>query len=218
MVRALARAAHGLVPEVGIAPEHLRLRPHAADELSHYSTAAFDVDSSFRSAGPSSRGCQPRHFDLSQHSEHSGQGQSWTRRPVSATSRRGRDRGRRRPHHARAALDAYTEDEVGGEQRVVLRLSPNIAPIKVAVLPLLKRPACRRRTADLRSRFRMLADTSPAAIGKRYRRHDEWVRRWRHRRRRVRGGPHRDLPRARHAEQQRIPASVARGRLERRLG
>ena len=69
---------------------------------------------------------------------------------------------------------AYQEDEVGGEKRVVLRLTPQIAPIKVAVLPLSKKLAepAERIAADLRRRFAVDSDTS-GAIGRRYRRQDE---------------------------------------------
>ena len=74
-------------------------------------------------------------------------------------------------------IDAYREEEVRGETRVVLRLHPDLAPYKVAVLPLLKkRPEivelCHRIKADLQRDMMAVYDDT-AAIGKLYRRQDE---------------------------------------------
>ena len=73
-------------------------------------------------------------------------------------------------------VDAYREEEVEGETRVVLGLDPTIAPIKAAVLPLVKKDGMPETATalydDLRKRFRCFYDDS-GAIGRRYRRMDE---------------------------------------------
>jgi glycyl-tRNA synthetase len=74
-------------------------------------------------------------------------------------------------------IDAYREEEVRGEKRVVLGIHPDLAPYKVAVLPLLKkRPEivelCHRIKDDLK-RHTMAVYDDTAAIGKLYRRQDE---------------------------------------------
>jgi glycyl-tRNA synthetase len=72
--------------------------------------------------------------------------------------------------------DAYTEDEVGGEQRTVLKLHPRLAPFKAAIFPLVKKEGmpekARAITANLRKRFNVMYDEK-GAIGRRYRRQDE---------------------------------------------
>jgi glycyl-tRNA synthetase len=72
--------------------------------------------------------------------------------------------------------DAYHEEEVEGETRVVLRLHPRLAPIKVAVFPLVKKDGlpevARRIVEDLRGAFPLFYDES-GSIGRRYRRQDE---------------------------------------------
>ena len=73
-------------------------------------------------------------------------------------------------------VDAYDEDEIGGEQRTVLRLHPVLAPVKVAVLPLVRKDGqpelARRVWSGLRERFQAEYDEG-GAIGRRYRRQDE---------------------------------------------
>jgi glycyl-tRNA synthetase len=73
-------------------------------------------------------------------------------------------------------VDAYHEDEVEGETRVVLRLSPKIAPIKAGIFPLVKRDGmpeiALKIRDDLRQHFQVFYDES-GAIGRRYRRQDE---------------------------------------------
>jgi glycyl-tRNA synthetase len=74
-------------------------------------------------------------------------------------------------------LDAYDEDEVNGEKRVVLRFSKNTAPVQVAVVPLSKKEnliaVAREVTSSLRRRFRVEYDQTGGHIGRRYRRQDE---------------------------------------------
>ncbi|MDQ3077190.1 MAG: glycine--tRNA ligase [bacterium] len=74
--------------------------------------------------------------------------------------------------------DAYTEDELGGEKRVFLKLSPTIAPVKVAVFPLLKnKPAliekAREVFTNLKKTITGVVFDDNGNIGKRYRRQDE---------------------------------------------
>ncbi len=170
--------------ELGIRPDHLRLRPHDQDELSHYSSATSDVEYLFPSAGGGARwqeleGIANRgDFDLTQHAAFSGQKLEY----VDTAS------GERYVPHViepaagadRAALafliDAYDEDEIEGETRTVLRLHPRLAPIKAAVLPLVRKDGqpelAREVHRSLRDRFQVEYDEG-GAIGRRYRRQDE---------------------------------------------
>jgi len=73
-------------------------------------------------------------------------------------------------------IDAYTEEEVNGESRVVLKLDPRLAPVKVAVLPLSKKPDLVETTnkvaQSLRDKWQIEVDVTQS-IGRRYRRQDE---------------------------------------------
>ena len=72
--------------------------------------------------------------------------------------------------------DAYDEDEIGGEQRTVLRLMPKMAPIKVAVLPLVNKEGQPERAREIYEELRELMPSefdTGGSIGKRYRRQDE---------------------------------------------
>jgi glycyl-tRNA synthetase len=163
--------------DVGMAPERLRWHAHAPDELAHYAKAAYDIEFEFAFGWQELEGVHHRgDFDLRQHSEHSGKDQSYTDPdtkerylPVVVETSVGVDRSM-----LALLTSAYHEDEIGGEKRVVLRLRPAIAPIKVAVLPLSKKLAepSERLAADLRRRFAVDFDL-PGSIGKRYRRQDE---------------------------------------------
>ncbi len=173
---------------LGIRPDHLRLRAHDAEELSHYSSATSDIEYLFPFAtrreadgarwseleGIANRG----DFDLNQHSEHSGQKLEYV---DTATAERyvphviepaaGADRAT-----LAFLVDAYDEDEIGGERRTVLRLHPQLAPVKVAVLPLVRKDGqpelAHEVHRDLRRRLQAEYDEG-GAIGRRYRRQDE---------------------------------------------
>ena len=165
--------------DLGMREENLQFRKHADDELSHYSAGTYDVDYRFPWGWDELEGIANRtDFDLSAHMEHSGKDLRYFDAEANE---------RFVPYVIEPAagatrttfaflIDAYTEDEVGGEQRVVLRLDPRLAPIKVAVLPLSKKPELievSRRVADeLRRRFVVEHDVTQS-IGKRYRRQDE---------------------------------------------
>jgi glycyl-tRNA synthetase len=164
---------------LGIDAEHLRLRAHDADELSHYSSATSDVEYLFPFGWSELEGIANRgDYDLSQHAKFSGEKLEWV------DSQTGE---RYVPHVIEPAAgvgrsmlafmcDAYDEDELGGEQRTVLRLHPALAPVKVAVLPLLRRDGhpekARAVYEELRRHMKAEYDDG-GAIGRRYRRQDE---------------------------------------------
>ncbi|MEY3342189.1 MAG: glycyl-tRNA synthetase [Actinomycetota bacterium] len=165
--------------DLGIPAEMLRLRAHDADELSHYSAGTADVEFMYPWGWGELEGIAQRtNFDLTQHSNHSGQrldffDQSTNERyvPFVIEPAAGVNRAM-----AAFLLAAYDEDEVGGEARTILRLHPRLAPFKVAVLPLSKKdtltPLAREIFASLSERYMVEYDDTQS-IGKRYRRQDE---------------------------------------------
>ena len=165
--------------DLGIRADHLRLREHDADELSHYSSATADVEYLFPIGWSELEGIANRGaFDLTQHAEFSGEKLEYfdpqTKEryvPHVVEPAAGADRA------ALAFLvDAYDEEEVAGEQRTVLKLHPRIAPVKVAVLPLVRKDGqpelAREVYGALRGRLQSEYDEG-GSIGKRYRRQDE---------------------------------------------
>ena len=164
----------------GVEPTRLRLREHAPDELAHYAKKAVDVEYRFPFGWKELEGVHNRgDFDLSRHSEASGEKLEYFDQatdehvvPWIVETAGGADRAT-----FTFLIDAYREEEVRGEQRVSLALHPDLAPYKVAVLPLLKkRPEivdlCHRLKADLQRHMMAVYDDT-AAIGKLYRRQDE---------------------------------------------
>jgi glycyl-tRNA synthetase len=164
---------------LGIRPDHLRLRPHDADELSHYSSATSDIEYLFPIGWSELEGIANRgDFDLTRHSEYSGQkleyvdtvtGERYIPHVIEPAA--GADRAL-----LAFVVDAYDEDEIEGEKRTVLRLHPLIAPVKVAVLPLVRKDGQPELASeiyrDLRERVQAEYDEG-GAIGRRYRRQDE---------------------------------------------
>ncbi len=164
---------------VGISPDKLRFHAHEPDELAHYAKAAFDIQYEFPFGWQEFEGIHNRtDFDLSRHQEYSGKkleyvdtvsGERFV--PYIIETSLGADR-----LALVALVDAYREEEVGGEQRVVLGLSPAIAPIKAGVFPLVKKDGmpefARRIYDDLRRWFPAFYDDG-GSIGRRYRRQDE---------------------------------------------
>jgi glycyl-tRNA synthetase len=164
----------------GVTPARLRLREHAPDELAHYAKKAIDVEYRFPFGWKELEGIHNRgDFDLSRHSEASGESLEYFDQatgehvtPWIVETAAGADRAA-----FTFLIDSYREEEVRGEKRVSLALHPDLAPYKVAVLPLLKkRPEivelCHRLKADLQ-RHTMAVYDDTAAIGKLYRRQDE---------------------------------------------
>src|SRR2546426_1639197 len=164
----------------GVTPSRLRFREHAPDELAHYAKKAVDVEYRFPFGWKELEGIHNRgDFDLSRHAEASGENLEYfdpaTEEhfiPFIVETAGGPDRAA-----FTFLIDSYREEEVRGETRVVLGLNPDLAPYKVAVLPLLKkRPEivelCHRLRADLALDTIAVYDDT-AAIGKLYRRQDE---------------------------------------------
>jgi len=164
---------------LGIRPDHLKLRPHDADELSHYSSATSDVEYLYPIGWSELEGIANRgDFDLTQHAQHSGEkleyfdtasGERYVPHVIEPAAGVGRT--------VLAVLcDAYDEEEVAGEQRTLLRLHPRLAPIKVAVLPLVRKdgqPELAHEVFEaLRGQLQAEYDEG-GSIGKRYRRQDE---------------------------------------------
>ena len=163
---------------IGLNPDKLRLRAYDKDELSHYSQATSDIEYEFPFGWKELEGIAHRGaFDLTQHTTHSGKElsvfdeetkQSYI--PHVVESSVGVDR-----LFLTILFDAYDEDEAEGEQRVVLRFAPSIAPIKAAFLPLTKKqiePMRKIYNQIKKTGLSVLFDES-GSIGKRYRRQDE---------------------------------------------
>ena len=164
---------------LGIRPERLRLRPHGPDELSHYSSATSDIEYLYPIGWSELEGIANRgDFDLRQHAEYSGEklefvdsgtGDRYVPHVIEPAAGLGRT--------VLALLcDAYGEEEVEGRQRTVLHLHPIVAPVKVAVLPLVNKDGqpekARAIYEDVRARMPAEYDAG-GSIGKRYRRQDE---------------------------------------------
>jgi glycyl-tRNA synthetase len=178
--------------DLGIRPDHLRLREHPQEELSHYSSATSDVEYLFPSTdsvggarwseleGIANRG----DFDLTQHARYSGekldyfdQGSGERYVPHVIEPAAGADRAL-----LAFMVDAYDEELVErqgageGERRTVMRLHPRLAPVKAAVLPLVGKEGqpelAREVHRAVRERVQAEYDEG-GAIGRRYRRQDE---------------------------------------------
>ena len=164
----------------GLRESHLRIRPHEADELSHYSRATSDIEYLFPIGWSELEGIANRgDFDLTQHTQFSGTKLEYV---DSVTGER------YVPHVIEPAggvdrallaflVDAYDEEVVAERQRTVLRLHPQIAPVKAAILPLIAKsePLVQKATAlyeETRRRHSVEYDDN-GAIGRRYRRQDE---------------------------------------------
>ena len=165
---------------LGMKRENLRLREHGRNELAHYAQGCSDIEYNFPFGWAELEGIANRtDFDLKQHSKFSGKDLQYQDKvtnekffPYVIEPSGGVDRA------ALAFLvDAYHEEEVEGRTRVVLRLSKPLAPIKVAVLPLLKSnheivTLSKKIKNDLQRYFTCMYNDT-AAIGKLYRRQDE---------------------------------------------
>ena len=163
----------------GIKQDHLRKREHATDELSHYSSGTTDIEFLYPFGWGELEGVAKRgSFDLDQHAKFSGKDLTYfdedtkTRfRPWVIEPALGVDRAM-----LAFMLDAYDEDVVDNEERIVLRLDPRLAPIKVAVYPLLRKlgqPEKAIAIRDALKRHFTVAYDQAGSIGRRYRRQDE---------------------------------------------
>jgi glycyl-tRNA synthetase len=166
---------------LGIRAEKLRFHEHGPDELAHYAKRAFDIEYEFPFGWQEFEGVHNRtDFDLRRHQEYSGRKQEYVD-PV--------DRNKRYLPYVietavgvgrvvlAALVDAYHEEQVEGEERVVLKLHPRLAPVKVAVLPLVKKDGMPEMAERIQKDFRAAGINSffddSGSIGKRYRRLDE---------------------------------------------
>ena len=174
--------------DLGVSKDRLRVRPHDADELSHYSKATYDIEYLFPWGWGEIQGIANRtDFDLKAHSERSGhsltyfdQAENKRFTPYVVEPAAGVDRA-----VMTFLVDAYTEEEAptasgGTQKRVVLKLHPAIAPVKVSVLPLSRNerlvPLAREvydtvRRSGAVDGFVQYDDAQ--SIGRRYRRQDE---------------------------------------------
>ncbi len=165
--------------ELGIRPENLILRPHDADELSHYSSATSDIEYLFPMGHSELEGIANRgDFDLTQHAKFSGEkleyfdqqtGERYVPHVIEPAA--GVDRAT-----LAFIVDAYWTEEVEGRTRNVLSLHPRLAPVKVAVLPLVRKEGMDDKAREIFETIRHKIGAEydeKGAIGKRYRRQDE---------------------------------------------
>ncbi len=165
--------------ELGIDEAKLRWHEHGPNELAHYAKAAYDIEFEFPFGWREIEGVHNRtDFDRSRHKEATGVDLSFfddqTKErfvPYIIETSAGVDR-----MMLVCLCNGYREEEVKGEKRVSLSLSPKVAPIKVAVFPLVKKhgmpEVARKIYADLQKHFKCFYDEK-SAVGRRYRRMDE---------------------------------------------
>jgi glycyl-tRNA synthetase len=165
---------------LGVREEKLRFHEHGPDELAHYAKKAFDIEYEFPFGWKEFEGIHNRtDFDLARHQEHSGKRLEYIDAPTNE---------RFLPYVIETSMgvdrtmlvllaDAYREEEVDGEERVVLSLDPKVAPVKAAVFPLVKKDGLPEMATKLQAELRAAAVPSfydqAGAIGRRYRRQDE---------------------------------------------
>jgi glycyl-tRNA synthetase len=163
----------------GMTPGKLRFHPHAPEKLAHYAKAAVDIEYEFPFGWGEVEGIHNRtNFDLSRHMDCSGKSMEYYDEaskekfvPFIIETSAGASRS------LMAFLtDAYREEELEKETRVVLRFHPRLAPFKAAILPLVNRDGMdtigRDTYRDLQRDFAVFYDDS-GSIGRRYRRQDE---------------------------------------------
>src|SRR5213082_2547293 len=165
--------------DLGLRRSMLRVREHSAEERSHYSSGTSDIEYFYPIGWQELEGVANRgDFDLTQHTEHSGTKLEFV----------GQDGERYTPYVIEPAVsierifvallcDAYHEEVVADRDRVVLRLHPQVAPVKAAILPLVPRDegmATRARALYEELRLHHVVEHDEGGqIGRRYRRQDE---------------------------------------------
>ncbi len=164
---------------LGLNPAKLRWHQHGEGELAHYAKAAYDIEYEFPFGWNEIEGIHNRtDFDLQRHQEASGKKLEYFEQatnerfvPYIVETSAGADRVT-----LTTLVDAYREEEVEGDTRVVLGFHPSIAPIKVGVFPLVKKDGmpefATRLYHDLKRQVPAFYDDS-GAVGRRYRRMDE---------------------------------------------
>jgi glycyl-tRNA synthetase len=190
--------------QLGIRSEKLRPREQGKDELAHYSIGTTDIEYMFPFAdepqeleGVAHRG----DFDLKAHMAKSGKDLSYfdeelwakaDKSPYGGEKKKEQEAKSKMPYRfvphviepsagadrftLAVLCEAYTEDEVGGEARTVMRFHPRLAPIKAAILPLVNKEGmpeiAHKLYRELKSEFNVFYDDG-GAVGRRYRRQDE---------------------------------------------
>jgi glycyl-tRNA synthetase len=166
--------------EMGIRKEKLRFHEHGPDELAHYAKTAFDIEYEYPFGWKEFEGVHNRtDFDLSRHQE-------FSKKRLAYIDPAG---GKRFvPYVIETAVgvdrtllvvlaDAYVEEKVEGEERVLLSLDPSLAPLKTAVFPLVKKDGLPEIAQKLHQELIKAAVPSfydaAGSIGRRYRRQDE---------------------------------------------
>jgi glycyl-tRNA synthetase len=164
----------------GIDPAKLRLRDHDPEELAHYSTATADVEYEYPFGWGELEGIACRtDFDLGRHSEASGTDllyfdpqtkekyTPYVIEPAGGINRMA----------LTFLIDAYEEEQLEKDTRVVLHLHPRIAPITVGVFPLVKKDGMPEKAREIEETLRRAGMATfydeKGAIGRRYRRQDE---------------------------------------------
>ena len=165
--------------ELGLAPARLRWHEHSGAELAHYARAAYDIEYEFPFGWNEIEGIHNRgDFDLTRHQESSGkkleyfdQAANARYLPYIVETSAGADRVA-----LTVLVDAFREEQIEGETRTVLGFHPRVAPVKVAVFPLVNKDGMPEVSLelfhDLRKKFPAFYDDG-GAIGRRYRRQDE---------------------------------------------
>ncbi|MFR8087199.1 MAG: glycine--tRNA ligase [Lachnospirales bacterium] len=163
---------------LGLSKEHLRLRDHSPEELAFYSRGTSDIEYTFPFGWGELWGIADRtDYDLMRHQEHSGEDMSYFDQvsgeryvPYCIEPSLGADRVT-----LAFLCEAYDEEELeGGDMRTVLRFSPKLAPVKLAVLPLSKKLNEKAEEVfSLLSAHYAAQYDDTGSIGKRYRRQDE---------------------------------------------
>jgi len=164
---------------LGITEENLKLEPHKPENLAHYAKAAVDIEYRFPMGWQEIEGIHNRtDFDLKAHQEKSGKNLEYHDQltnekftPWVIETSAGVERS-----ILVCLCDAYSEDEIGGEKRTVLKFHRHVAPVKAAIFPLQKNPELQdiatKLFKDLKERWNCQYDVA-GNIGRRYRRQDE---------------------------------------------
>ena len=165
--------------KLGVNQAKLRFHQHSEKELAHYARAAFDIEYEFPFGTLELEGIHNRtDFDLKRHTEYSGKDMSYfddqTQEhyiPYIIETSAGVDRTL-----LTCLIDAYEEQQLEKDTRVVLHLSPKIAPIKAGIFPLVKKdgmPEVAHKIVDTLRPYYMVFYDEGGAVGRRYRRMDE---------------------------------------------
>jgi glycyl-tRNA synthetase len=170
---------HDWLVGLGLIPKNLRFHDHAEDERAHYAAASVDIQYDFPMGFQELYGIANRtDYDLTVQSKGSGKDLSYFDEAT---------KERLTPYVIEPSVgvgrlflalmhSAYHEEEVKGETRVVLRFRPEVAPVKVAILPLSKNdqltPLAKEVFTSLAGKWRTEYDETQS-IGRRYRRQDE---------------------------------------------